>query len=582
MPKKLNPAPFFYFFLTVFLALGLSISLQSLLAAWTNPTQTPPGGNLDEPVNVSTTDQAKLGGLGIGGNFTVNGASSFTGNVGIGTASPGAKLDVAQATNGQNGAIVRMPLGAEATASGIKVYGYSPAVELLDKDSIMNWHIGIDDNDDNKFLIGRGYGPGQGVVQAITIDTSDNVGIGTTGPSYKLDVQGGDINASGVYRKGGTSGTSLSCSSGQVIKTATVSGGIVTAGSCTADDTGGSVGGSGNGNYLAKWTTGTSLESSLIYDNGTNIGINTATPVRALDVVSKSTDINYSTATFSNDRSGGYGVAIGSRYNELWGRIQAVSGLPAGPTINANLALNPNGGNIGIGTDSPAIKLAIGDTDTGLQWISDGNLAIYTNSVERMRIDSSGNVGIGISPSTKLHVNGSIKSEAGINATTALYAPVFTDTDNTSYSVDPNGTSKTNYFYRYAGFNGVEYDANNGAYYIDPNNNSVFNNIYATAYYYNSDVHLKNSISPISSPLDKILKLNGREFIWKDSGKKDVGLIAQEVEKVFPELVSTDEKTGLKSVQYGNLVAPLIEAVKEQQAEIEELRVEIGELKAEQ
>jgi len=71
-------------------------------------------------------------------------------------------------------------------------------------------------------------------------------------------------------------------------------------------------------------------------------------------------------------------------------------------------------GNVGIGTTGPTIKLAIGDTDTGLHWISDGNLAVYTNNLERIRIDSSGNVGIGITPSgAKLEVAGQIKITGG-------------------------------------------------------------------------------------------------------------------------------------------------------------------------
>ncbi len=57
-------------------------------------------------------------------------------------------------------------------------------------------------------------------------------------------------------------------------------------------------------------------------------------------------------------------------------------------------------------------------------------------------------------------------------------------------------------------------------------------------------------------------------------------MIAQEVEIVFPELVKTNPDTGFKSVEYGNLVAPLIEAIKEQQAEIEILRTELAGIKS--
>ena len=68
------------------------------------------------------------------------------------------------------------------------------------------------------------------------------------------------------------------------------------------------------------------------------------------------------------------------------------------------------------------------------------------------------------------------------------------------------------------------------------------------------------------------MKLDGIYFDWKESGEKSIGLIAQDVEKVFPEIVNTEEGTGLKSIEYAKLVAPLIEAVKEQQKMIDEQR----------
>ena len=58
-----------------------------------------------------------------------------------------------------------------------------------------------------------------------------------------------------------------------------------------------------------------------------------------------------------------------------------------------------------------------------------------------------------------------------------------------------------------------------------------------------------------------------------------MGLIAQEVEKVFPRLVKTDKDTGLKAVDYASLVAALIEAIKDQQEIIESQKLEINELK---
>jgi len=58
------------------------------------------------------------------------------------------------------------------------------------------------------------------------------VGIGTTNPGYKLDVSGGDINVSNVYRQAGTAGINITCSGGQILENPVVSGGIVTGGTC--------------------------------------------------------------------------------------------------------------------------------------------------------------------------------------------------------------------------------------------------------------------------------------------------------------------------------------------------------------
>jgi trimeric autotransporter adhesin len=96
-----------------------------------------------------------------------------------------------------------------------------------------------------------------------------------------------------------------------------------------------------------------------------------------------------------------------------------------------------------------------------------------------------------------------------------------------------------------------------------------------------SDRRLKQNIVPLSSSLPKILSLNGYTFDWKKDGKHDIGVIAQEVEKVFPDIVHTDEKTGMKSVEYGNLVAPIIEAIKELAGNVKSNTADIDALKAE-
>lgn len=108
----------------------------------------------------------------------------------------------------------------------------------------------------------------------------------------------------------------------------------------------------------------------------------------------------------------------------------------------------------------------------------------------------------------------------------------------------------------------------------------VAGSVRASEFLYSSDAALKTEIETIDNALMKVLSLRGVSFDWLASGKADIGVIAQEVEKVFPEIVATDEETGLKAVEYANLVAPLIEAVKAQQAQIDELRQEIDILKS--
>lgn len=102
-----------------------------------------------------------------------------------------------------------------------------------------------------------------------------------------------------------------------------------------------------------------------------------------------------------------------------------------------------------------------------------------------------------------------------------------------------------------------------------------------------SDKRVKKDIVPIEGALDKISNLKGVYFYWdkKDpriktlNNRRNIGLISQEVEKILPELVDTDAD-GYKYIQYPNVVAVLVEAIKEQQGQIESLREEINRLKA--
>ncbi|MDO8528735.1 MAG: tail fiber domain-containing protein [Nanoarchaeota archaeon] len=101
--------------------------------------------------------------------------------------------------------------------------------------------------------------------------------------------------------------------------------------------------------------------------------------------------------------------------------------------------------------------------------------------------------------------------------------------------------------------------------------------ITAGEFIYNSDRNLKTKIQPLQNSLSKVMQLQGVSFDWKASGERNIGFIAQDVEKVLPELVSGTE--GHKGVAYGNIVAVLVEAIKEQQKQIDKLKSQLQEMK---
>ena len=91
-----------------------------------------------------------------------------------------------------------------------------------------------------------------------------------------------------------------------------------------------------------------------------------------------------------------------------------------------------------------------------------------------------------------------------------------------------------------------------------------------------SDATLKTNVETLTGSLDAVKSLRGVSYDWIESGGSEIGVIAQEVEAVLPDVVSTNDE-GIKSVKYGNMVAVLIEAIKEQQLRIEALELKLGE-----
>ena len=90
-----------------------------------------------------------------------------------------------------------------------------------------------------------------------------------------------------------------------------------------------------------------------------------------------------------------------------------------------------------------------------------------------------------------------------------------------------------------------------------------------------SDIRLKTNIKPIEDAIDKITQIEGVSFNWKKDNKPALGVIADQVEKIIPELVQGDDP---KTVNYNGLIGLLIEAVKDQQTQIDSLKERLSKL----
>jgi Chaperone of endosialidase len=197
---------------------------------------------------------------------------------------------------------------------------------------------------------------------------------------------------------------------------------------------------------------------------------------------------------------------------------------------------------------------------------------------------SSGYVGIGTnSPSYVLHVYKSVSNGTWLssfqNGTTSLQlaygggAGIFVNTNNTSsglYGLDVyNGSSHVLY---------ARNDGNVGIYTSSPGTYNLYVNgtAYSSGGWTGSDFRWKKDIEPLENVIQEIMQLNGVRYTWRkeefpemnfDAGTQ-IGIIAQDVEKIFPELVRTNSD-GYKAVAYEKLTAVLVEGIKEQQKIIE-------------
>jgi hypothetical protein len=118
---------------------------------------------------------------------------------------------------------------------------------------------------------------------------------------------------------------------------------------------------------------------------------------------------------------------------------------------------------------------------------------------------------------------------------------------------------------------------------IDNSGDTTFTgSVTATQYFQSSSIDYKTNVQTVEDPVEMVKRLRGVTFNWKETGDASMGLIAEEVAQVVPEVVSWDESGQQPSgVNYSSLVAVLVEASKVQQQKIEKLDSEIDQLEAE-
>ena len=190
------------------------------------------------------------------------------------------------------------------------------------------------------------------------------------------------------------------------------------------------------------------------------------------------------------------------------------------------------------------------------------------NTTLTIKCDDNGQAGIklhGDSQGTGFVEVGQSSSYGGGMSYNGDNSPAFVSgesSDNICFYRMDNGTRTEVFHYPYNG-NNVTF------------NGSITASGDVTAF---SDITLKKNIESIPNALDKVLNLRGVTYnrIDIENEPKQSGVIAQEVEKVLPEVVHTNDD-GIKSVSYGNMVGLLIEAIKEQQQQIDELKRKLEE-----
>jgi hypothetical protein len=508
--------------------------------------------------NSTPTTKFHIGLYSGGLNFSETGVADYRmfiqpgGNVGIGNSNPTGRL------------------GFVNDGSGIawgNAAGAGPYSKIYDSGDLHIW------TDDTTHFDNNSAGPDN-----MTINATGHVGIGITNPTSLLTVgsgagftvdNSGDVSASNVSAGNVYAGTNFMTSAGITTNYLTASGvtsgdivafnnvGIGTASPRTSLDVwGGAIdvtGSDHNGTAYITSQAGTayfgdnSTANSIAVNSNGYVGIGTTNPGKLLSV--------------------GNNFGVDSGGNVTAQQISTISQVTTTGTMHANSDIS-TGGNLSVSGSLTA-------------WSGISSLGNISNTGT---FYSLGNVGIGTTnPTYKLQIEGSPRIDgSGGWGSGQVATLMFGDHVNISSQWGGPSDLAFSIYTGVVGQHGIGQIDGTKDVLTFPGEGSLNATMPGTIAQ-NSDIRLKENITPLNNSLAKVLSLTGVNFYWKPGvnpdRSKQIGFIAQDVEKVVPELVMTDAK-GIKSVEYSNMTPLLVEAIKDQQKQIDDLKTEVEALKA--